>query len=233
MLAGQPFPATGHNEHISWGVTNLMADFMDLAVVERVGEKDYILAGKRKTLREVKVPIHVKGKPSQEKVVYHTEVGPVITDLEGTHLVALRWQVLETVDRTGEMFYDIQKARSVDDAIKATQRPSFIGQNLMIADTQGNIAWQVFGSIPKRKGYTGAVPYPASDPAFGWDGWLEDLPGEKNPERGYLQTANAPPDDPLAYEISTSFIPPWRHDRIGKILGASTQHTRDTMAELS
>ena len=232
MLAGQPFPATGHNEHVSWGVTNVMADFMDLAVVERVGEKGYILAGEQKKLREVKVPIHIKGKPTQEKVVYHTEVGPVITALEGTHLVALRWQVLEVIDRTGEMFYDIQKARTVEDVIKAAKRPSFIAQNLVAADTEGNIAWQIFGSIPKRKGYSGAVPYPASDPAYGWDGWLTDLPGEKNPEKGYLHTANAAPQHDLTYKISTAYIPPWRHDRIGDTLAASDKHTQETMAQL-
>ena len=193
MLAGQPFPATGHNEHVSWGVTNVMADLIDLAVMKRVGDKGYILAGERKTLLEKKVSIKIKDQAPKEQIVYYTELGPVITTLEGSHLVALRWQILETQDQTGDMFYQIQKAKTVQDVIAAAQKyDSFISQNLVSADTDGNIAWQVFGSIPKRRGYTGAVPYPASDPAYGWDGWLKELPGVLNPEEGFVLTANAP-----------------------------------------
>ena len=233
MLAGQPFPATGHNEHVSWGVTNLMADTMDLAILERVGEKEYILAGERKTLREVAVPVRIKGKPTQTRTVYHTDLGPVITELSGTHLVSLRWHITETTDHTGDMFYAILKSKTVDDVIEAAKNTSFIAQNLLAADTQGNIAWQVFGSIPKRKGFSGAVPYPASNPDYGWDGWLTGLPGDKNPERGYLHTANAKPKHPLADEISTAYIPPWRHNRIGDVLSSSSEHTPEDMKRLA
>ena len=158
MLAGQPFPATGHNEHVSWGVTNVMADLIDLAVMKRVGDKGYILAGERKTLLEKKVSIKIKDQAPKEQIVYYTELGPVITTLEGSHLVALRWQILETQDQTGDMFYQIQKAKTVQDVIAAAQKyDSFISQNLVSADTDGNIAWQVFGSIPKEELYWGSA----------------------------------------------------------------------------
>ena len=33
MLAGTPYPVTGHNETVAWGLTNTMADYVDLAVL--------------------------------------------------------------------------------------------------------------------------------------------------------------------------------------------------------
>ena len=233
-LAGTPFPASGHNEHVAWGVTNVMADYVDLAVVERVGETAYVRAGEEKDLRFVDVEVEVAGEqePARRTIAW-TEVGPVITKLEGTHLVALRWSMLEARDETPQMWFEIQRAESVHDVIEAATKPSILSQNLVSADTHGHISWQVFGSLPDRRGFSGRVPYPASDPAYGWDGFLDDLPGQLDPARGYVRTANAPPDDdPEPYRISTAFMPAWRHDRIAEVLEASVDHTPDTMARL-
>ena len=42
---GSPFVLTGHTAQLAWGVTNTMADYIDLAVLRRVGDKGYLLAG--------------------------------------------------------------------------------------------------------------------------------------------------------------------------------------------
>ncbi len=233
-LAGTPFPASGHNEQVAWGVTNVMADYVDLAVVERVGDTGYVLAGEEKTLRFVEVEVEVAGeKQPARRTIAWTELGPVITRLEGTHLVALRWNLFETRDDTAQMWFEIQKSETVHDVMEAAERPSILSQNLVSADTSGHIGWQIFGSLPKRVGFSGRVPYPASDPAYGWDGFLTDLPGQLDPDVGYVRTANAQPDgesDP--YRLSTAFMPAWRHDRIAEVLSASNQHTPGSMAAL-
>lgn len=232
-LAGTPFPAVGHNEHTAWGVTNVMADYVDVALVERVGERGYRLAGEEKALREVKVQIKVKGRREPvERTALVTELGPVITEPTGTHLAVLRWNMLEAEDHTSDMFYALQRARSVGDVAAAAALPSMISQNLVSADVDGGIVWQAFGSIPARRGFTGRVPYPASDAAFGWDGWLTGLPGELNPPRGYVATANTKPEHPLADAISTAYIPDFRLDRIRSLIEATPAHTPESVQEI-
>ena len=232
MLAGTPYPVTGHNETVAWGLTNTMADYIDLAVLERVGERGYILAGEEKQLEEQVFSIPVRGAKSHTQTVYTTEIGPVITELDGTHLIAVRWHITELDDETGVLWHEIMGAKTVHDAIEAAKRPSLLSQNLVLGDTEGNIAWQIFGAIPKRRGFTGRVPYPASDPNYGWDGWLTDLPGELNPERGYISTANSKPDHPLADDISTAYLPAYRKHRIDARIEAEPLHTSESIGDI-
>ena len=231
-LAGTPFLATGHNERVAWGVTNVMADYVDLAIVERIGEDRYVLEGVEKTLRPVSVQVEVKDGEPVDGLVHWTEIGPVISTLEGSHLVVLRWSLFEVPDQTAPMWLEIQKSRSVQDVVEAAKRPSMMAQNLVAADVEGHIAWQAFGGVPRRKNHTGRVPYPASDPDSGWEGWIEDLPGAVDPAEGILRTANSRPDHPDAWAISTSFIPDWRSDRIAEVLLSRDDHTVATMEEL-
>jgi penicillin amidase len=231
-LAGSPFFAVGHNEQVAWGVTNTMMDYVDLAVLERVGEKGYLLAGEERMLRPVTRSIEVAGHGLREGTVYWTEVGPVITELEGSHLVALRWSLFEVPDRTGELFYALQKSTSTEEAMEAARLPSILSQNLVMADVHGNIARQTFGAAPKRRGFTGQVPYPASDPSYGWDGWIEELPTESNPERGYLHTANDRSDHPNADVISASYLPPWRANRIAQLIEERPKHSLESFHQI-
>jgi len=209
-----------------------MADYVDLAVLERVGERGYILAGEEKTLREVVVDVEVKGEGTVPGSLFWTEVGPVITELDGTHIVALRWHLFEIDDGTGAMWYDIQRALTVEDVLEAEKRPSMIAQNLVSADVFGNIAYQPFGSVPKRVGYSGRLPYPASDPQYGWDGWVE-MVGIHNPASGVIATANSKhTQHPDPYSITTSYLPPYRKDRIEDLLGESVEHTVDSFVDI-
>lgn len=231
-LAGNPFMASGHNEHIAWGVTNTMTDYIDLAVLERDGESGYILAGERYELRPVEKTIYVKDEEPQTRVTYWTQIGPVITELTGTHIVALRWHLWEIEDQTADIFFNLQSAQSTKEALDIAKQHSMLSQNLVVADVDGNIGWQTFGSAPQRRGYTGRLPYPASDPQYGWDGWIFPLPGDYNPQRDYIQTANSKPDHERADEISTAFLPSWRHDRIGALIEEKNNHTIESMNQI-
>lgn len=227
--AGATFPGMpgfpiGHTERVAWGLTNVMADTVDLAVLERAGERGYVLAGERKELVPVEVSVTPKGGDPEAGTVWTTELGPVITALEGTHLVALRSADREVVDHTPDVLRALALATSVEELLPLRTLPLVVSQNVVMADRSGDFAWQVIGSIPRRRAHTGRVPYPASDPAHGWDGWLADLPGERRPERGFVVTANSRPDHPLADAISTTYVPPGRFDRITELVEAVRRH---------
>lgn len=66
-------------------------------------------------------------------------------------------------------------------------------QNLIYADTEGNIGYQAPGRVPVRaKGHDGTLPAPGWDPSYNWKGYVpqDALPYEYNPDRGYIVTAN-------------------------------------------
>ena len=231
-FAGSPTVVIGHNESIAWGLTNVMADYVDLAIVERVGEDSVRVEGQVQPLREVPVEVEVKGGSSATGSVWWTDLGPVISELSGTHLVVMRWHAFEIVDHTATVFRSLNLSTSVDEALQGARAPMAVAQNLVVADVQGDFAWQQVGSIPLREGHTGRVPYLASEEGSGWSGWWEELPGERGPERGYLWTANAAPDDTRAPAISTAYAAPWRHDRIGEVLEGLDKATVEDMARL-
>ena len=65
-------------------------------------------------------------------------------------------------------------------------------QNLLYADVDGNIAYQMPGDIPMRANGDGTLPVPGWTDEFEWTGFIpfEDLPYTLNPPDGYIVTAN-------------------------------------------
>lgn len=266
-VAGVTFPGSpaviiGHNERVAWGLTNVMADYVDLAVLEtRDDGRKVVVAGEEVPITEVTATVDVlRGEPVQH-TTRMTPLGPVLTDpTRRPHVVVLRWHALEVADESIPAFYQLNRATSAQAAVDAMNRPLVVAQNLVVADVDGDYLWQAVGSVPVRKAHTGRVPYPGSDPAHGWNGWYAALPGERAPERGFVATANARPTrdlpaDPLpppvdegkpapkpppaapptpiaVHGISTGWDQPWRQRRIDEQLGSKGGWTPQAVAAL-
>jgi acyl-homoserine lactone acylase PvdQ len=98
-------------------------------------------------------------------------------------------------------------------------------QNLMLADRDGGIAWQISGAIPKRAKDLGAFPSPGWESRYRWEGYLPPSrnPGVTNPPGYALLTANnrtIPKDHPVG--LTHSWMAPYRAERIEELL-----NTRD------
>lgn len=219
-LPSAPAIIIGHNEHLAWSLTNVMADYVDFVALERKGERGYILAGEERELRTKTANIKVRDSETVQRETLWTEVGPVVTELSGTHLLAMRWHALELADETATIFHDLNLASSVEEAIQVSSRPSSVAQHLLLADDQGHIGLAQLGSLVERRGFTGRVPYPGSRAEFGWDGWMKERYVNVDPEAGYLHTANARLGYPRADDISTAYLPNHRHERIKELLEA-------------
>ena len=93
--------------------------------------------------------------------------------------------------------------------------------NKVLADTSGNIAYQLVGDVPIRR-HNGANPFPVP----GWSGefdWTETIPFEKlprsvNPDTHYVATANNRVVD-ATYPHWIGGGTPWRAWRIETLLG--------------
>ncbi len=92
--------------------------------------------------------------------------------------------------------YGINVAKNVDESVKALEKDfAYGGQNWVLADDAGNIAWTQTIKVPRRP--KGAKPWKVlpGDGTAEWDGYFEPkvVPHARNPAKGYLVTANADP----------------------------------------
>ncbi len=236
-LPGFPWVVSGHNETLAWGVTNVMADYVDLVMLEREGADGYWLEGELKTLEKQSIEVSWGEEGQHTGEVLLTEVGPVITELGGTHVVALRWHALELVDRSMDYVRSLNYSATVEEALALETSASIIALNMGLADTEGDFAWQAVGAVPARRAHTGRVPYPGSSEHHGWDGWLDlPLPGEHAPERGHVATANNRPpileERALPEQVSSRYAPSWRYDRIEELIEAQEKHDLDSVGAM-
>ena len=143
-----------------------------------------------------------------EQVVI-TRHGPVINSLtpedENKDPLALRWTALDP-DRMIEGIFSMARAKNCEEFHKALRHWATPVQNVVYADTQGNIAYTYPGRIPVRKNGDGRLPVPGWTDEYEWDGYIpyESLPHIYNPPEGYIASANnrtLPDDYPIHIDI--------------------------------
>jgi penicillin amidase len=101
-------------------------------------------------------------------------------------------------------------------------------QNLIYADTDNHIGYQLPGKIPTRaKGDDGSLPSPGWDSKYTWTGYIKqsELPYEYDPKRGYIVTANQAvvDKDKYPYTLTTDWGYGTRSQRITDLIEAKTK----------
>ncbi len=117
--------------------------------------------------------------------------GPVLKhDPEGNPL-AVRWTQYFPQAANLNLMH-LEQAQNVNDAVAIGNTAGIPPQNLMLADSQGNIAWTIAGVMPVRH-YDGSQLVPWQLAGDGFSDWLapQDYPRVLNPQDGQLQTANS------------------------------------------
>ena len=234
-LAGAPGVVIGHNEHIAWGVTNVMSDVQDLYVekINPENQHQYLYKEKWENMQVVKEEISVKGKTEPvTRQVCITCHGPIIDfwvlqmampeakwGLEKVY--ALKWSGYQP-SQLIEAIIKLDKAKNWEqfrEALKLWGSPS---QNFVYADTEGNIGYQMACRlIPIRSRGQGLVPVPGWTGEYEWEGFIpfEELPNVLNPPTHFIVTANQKihSDDYLHF-ISHEWAPAYRARRITQLL---------------
>ncbi|KPI00945.1 Acyl-homoserine-lactone acylase [Actinobacteria bacterium OK074] len=219
-FAGMPGVIIGHNANISWGMTNSGVDTTDL-YLEKLSGDGYLYDNKTVPFTTRTETIKVAGGSSRKIVVRGTNNGPLLSDRDDELVtvgkkatvdtaapdrgdgygVALRWTAL-TPGNTMDAVFEIDKATNWTSFRAASADFEVPSQNLVYADTQGNIGYQLPGKIPTRaQGDDGALPVPGWDSKYRWTGYIKqaELPYELNPKSGYIVTANQAVIDPDKY----------------------------------
>ncbi|MEI3843307.1 MULTISPECIES: penicillin acylase family protein [Microbacterium] len=151
------------------------------------------------------------------------QVGPPPADVAswpGEYAVSLRWTALDP-GTTSTAIFRMGTAKDFDDFRAAAELFDVPAQNLVYADTEGNIGYQTPGRLPIRGAGNGWLPQPGWSSAYDWRGEIpfEDLPVSYNPEEGYIVTANnAIVDDDYPYFLSRDWDAGYRAARIEALI---------------
>ena len=238
-LPGIPSVIIGFNQNVAWGVTNVDADVFDLYKIKFKDSTrtQYWHDQKWKPTRKREELIYVKGQtePVREEVVY-THHGPVTDSEKADQLpdLAVKW-IGHEPGNSFLTFYELNKARNYDDYRKALTYYVGPGQNFAFADNSKNIALTVNGKFPLKYKDQGKYVLDGSNPADDWHGWIpaEQNPFVKNPERGFISSANQSSTDPTyPYYINWMFSQPERGIRINERLTAMTKANADSLRML-
>ncbi|MFK3677243.1 penicillin acylase family protein [Microbacterium sp. NPDC090218] len=248
-FSGLPGIVIGHNQHVAWGFTNLTTDVTDL-YVERVVGDEYWRDGALVPLEQSTDTIKVAGGDDIELTIRSTVHGPIISGLtddftaiaenpepaleEGTgtpsalpaaeddaeYAVSLRWTALDP-GTTATAIFALGTAQNFEDFRYAASLFDVPAQNLIYADTEGNIGYQTPGRLPIRGAGDGWMPQPGWDSSYDWTGYIpfEELPVSYNPNSGYIVTANnAIVTDDYAYFLSRDWDYGYRAARIAHLI---------------
>jgi penicillin G amidase len=221
-----PGVSIGHNGKIAFGLTIFSIDQEDLYVYQTNPEdpSEYRYAGRWEPMEVERQPIPVKGGDPAEAELKFTRHGPVIyQDPEKNVAFAVRTAWLESGMAPYLGSVDYMRARDWDGFLAAMNRWGTPGENLVYADTDGNIGWTPAGLVPRRPNWDGLLPVPG-DGRYEWDGFLvaDELPVEFNPPRGWVASANEM-NLPEGYpheekKVGFEWYAPYRYDRIAEVL---------------
>jgi penicillin amidase len=193
-LAGTPVVSIGHNGFCAWGVTAGLTDNSDffLETLSNDGRSAREADGSFKPCEVVRETIRVKGQPDFLEEVLVTARGPILSPAIKDMPVALSLSATWLAARPVDGFFGAPAARSFEQFRAHFAQWPALPLNVVYADTEGNIGYQLVGEVPVRKGGHGTIPRPADLPDSGWNGVLpfDRMPHLANPEAGFVGTAN-------------------------------------------
>ena len=238
-FAGIPgFPHFGHNADVAWGITHAGADYHDL-YVERFAPGDptrYEYQGDWLTAERRRETIAVRGGESRTVDVTVTRHGPIVVgDPASGHALALRYSAIDGPNPGFKTFLPMLRAKNVDE-LDATMRDWVDpANNFMMADRHGAIGYLMRGRVPLRPRANGWLPVPGWTGEHEWAGDIpfEELPRVRNPDTGWIVTANNRiVDDSYPHYVALDWAPPTRAQRIISRVEGLTGATVADMASI-
>jgi len=243
-LPGAPAVIIGFNESVAWGVTNAGRDVRDW---HRISFKDhsktaYKLNGKWTPSRLKIERIKLRGAQDFLDTVAYTLFGPVVYDHsfgkfpngKGNPL-ALQWTAFLGSNEF-LTFYHLNKAGNYQDYLHALDHYSCPAQNFVFASVAGDIAIREQGRFPVLQKEQGKFVLNGELSSGKWNRFIpyDQNPGQFNPERGFVSSANQHPFD-TSYPYYSCGIGPFeyfRNRRINRVLASDSSVSAADMRSL-
>lgn len=248
-LPGLPFVVLGRTRGVAWGFTNTGPDVQDLYLEQLDASRpgQYRTPEGWAAFDTRNESIRVKGQGDVSLTVRSTRHGPVISDVlpqysglinTAAYVISLRWSALTPDNLTIDAGMQANWSQTV-----AQLEQAFVGhhspmQSVVMADTQGEVAFRAIGKVPVRgpdNDIRGVAPAPGWLAQYEWQGWI---PYAENPAlnteqikaKGWHATANQnilPQGYP--HFVGADWTTPERFDRIEQLMAATPKHTLQSM----
>jgi penicillin amidase len=237
-LPGAPCVISGFNDSIAWGVTNAGRDVRDWFKIQFRDESfnEYLVDGKWEKATKRAEIIGVKNnKPFIDTVIY-TRYGPVVFDptfkkTSSKSLLSLKWTA-HLPSNEFKTFFKLNKGKNYDDYRAALKDYVCPAQNFVFASRANEIAIVEQGTFPN-------VAEEVVDGAESKNDWsafipVEHNPSHRNPERGFVSSANQfPVDETYPYPVSkVGVYENFRSIRINKMLSKAEKMDAEYMKEM-
>ncbi|MDX2301354.1 MAG: penicillin acylase family protein [Microscillaceae bacterium] len=231
-LPGTPGVIIGFNKEVCWGVTNVDSDVTDWYKIQfQDNKREAYKYGEewRKVERRIE-NIKIRNAPSLMDTVLYTHHGPIAAQEKEKQFAAknnfptdaaFRW-LAHDASNDLVTFYKLNRARNYQDYREALVHYSCPAQNFIFADVHKDIAITPNGKFPLKWKNQGKFVLDGSNPEHDWQGWIpaDQNPHVKNPERGFVSSANQFPvvDSIYPYYLHWNFDPYDRGRRINERL---------------
>ena len=235
------FPHFGHNAHVAWCVTHACADYQDL-FIERFDPDDparYEFKGEWEKAEVSSETISVRDADPVEIEVTVTRHGSIIAgDPSDGYALAFRYTATAEPNDWANALYSqlsVDSADELEEAMRVWVDPC---NNYVFADVHGDACYLTRGKVPVRSKTNRWIPVPGWTGEHEWEGFVpfEAFPRARNPETGYIVTANnriVEKDEP--YFIGMDYVPEFRarslQKRLRDIKGASAEEMPTLHAE--
>ena len=245
-IPGIPLVLTGRSEALGWGLTTAYADDQDVYLEELnpdnpdeyrtpEGFRPFI---ERDSIIRVKdsAPVTIRARWTENGPVLpptHRDLGTITRD---GFVTSLAWTALTPEDTTMSAGMDLMRAKSVEQALAATERYIAPVQNLTFVDSD-TIAMKTIGAIPRRDPRhqsQGRLPSPGWVPENRWQGRLpyDTNPTFVAPPGGIVgNTNNKAIDRPFPNHVSFIYGDSQRIKRWQKLMQDREVHTRESFIE--
>ncbi|MGD0911969.1 MAG: penicillin acylase family protein [Terracidiphilus sp.] len=249
-LPGLPYVVAGHNDHVAWGYTALMADVQDLYIEKLDGKGNYEgLDAQWHPLTVDHETIHVRFGKDATLDVQSTAHGPLMNRLLAPvdPPIALKWTIYDPTLNSLPL-YGMNIASNWTEFSAALATWPFPAQNVVYSDDQGHIAYHAIGKVPIRGPdgksiFVKPLPHDTLDLRFEWGVFIgptapmtyipfDQMPSTFDPPSGFLATANSRvTTDASPYPLSDEWIDPYRVERINKLLNGRDHLTPKDMLD--
>ncbi len=227
-FAGVPGVLLGHNDRVAWGATNGTVTSLSVfappcASNPNASSSIPACLSKANVVTET---FHVRFGRSVRREYYRDarDFGVVAGSGSGTFLL-VRWDAYDNPISPFLAFDGLDRANSMQDALRALRNYPGPTQNFVIADTSGRVAYQLAGDIPDDPLWARGI-HPASDLARTYsDVPFDRLPRVAPSRTAIVWTANNKMYGPgYPYRLSAEFAPPYRAYRIAQLLKARSRY---------
>ena len=231
-LPGLPCVVIGRGEHRAFGVTYGQLDVDDLFIEAFDAQTGSVKRGDRwKPLERRTEVFHVRFGHSREVELLRSDLGPFTEPSPGRPAVSHVWTALEPSDPL-RLFLELGSSPDWSECAAALEHFAGPCQNLIVAESSGELRHVVIGKLPLRRSGQGLLPTGFATGT--WEGWLPegDRPQRIAGPEGFLVSAN---DDVLGDQtpVAGRFAHPSRRDQLSRRIAAVRDWTTSGAAELA